>query len=61
MVSVPFDYQSDAAEPTAWPDFLKSIWGDDADSIAVLQEYLGYVSGTGVYRMLAFRRNAFLG
>jgi P4 family phage/plasmid primase-like protien len=54
VVSVPFDYQPDAAEPAAWLDFLKSVWGDDADSIALLQEYMGYVlSGrTDMQKML---------
>lgn len=42
-VSVPFDYQPDAAEPTAWHDFLNSVWPDDATSIQLLQEYFGYV------------------
>ena len=43
FVSVPFDYDPDAPEPTAWLRFLKSVWGDDPDSIALLQEYFGYV------------------
>lgn len=42
-VSVPFDYQPDAAEPTAWLEFLTSVWPDDTKSIALLQEYFGYV------------------
>jgi len=43
LVSVPFDYQDDAAEPQVWLKFLESVWGDDAESIALLQEYIGYV------------------
>jgi putative DNA primase/helicase len=43
LVHVPFAYDSDAADPTAWLDFLASIWGDDDDSIMLLQEYFGYV------------------
>jgi putative DNA primase/helicase len=43
VVSVPFDYQQDAAEPTAWMEFLASVWPDEPDSIALLQEYVGYV------------------
>jgi putative DNA primase/helicase len=43
FVSAPFDYDPDAPEPTAWLGFLKSVWGDDRDSIALLQEYFGYV------------------
>lgn len=54
VVSVPFDYQKDAAEPKAWLAFLKSLWEDDAESIALLQEYVGYVlSGrTDMQKML---------
>ena len=54
LVSVPFAYDPDAAEPTAWLDFLASVWGEDADSIALLQEYIGYVlSGhTDMQKML---------
>ncbi|MFI6779103.1 phage/plasmid primase, P4 family [Nocardia sp. NPDC050412] len=43
IVSVPFDYQHDALEPVAWLEFLASVWPDDPDSIALLQEYTGYV------------------
>jgi putative DNA primase/helicase len=54
VVSVPFDYQQDAAEPTAWMEFLASVWPDEPDSIALLQEYVGYVlSGrTDMQKML---------
>ena len=53
-VSVPFDYQPDTEPPAIWMDFLASIWPDDADSIALLQEYVGYVlSGrTDMQKML---------
>jgi putative DNA primase/helicase len=45
-VSVPFDYDADAAEPSAWKKFLSSVWPDDPDSISLLQEFFGYtVSG----------------
>jgi putative DNA primase/helicase len=43
VVSVPFDYQSDTAEPKVWLDFLASVWCDDKASIALLQQYFGYV------------------
>ena len=55
VVSVPFDYQPRRAEPpTAWLEFLASVWPDDPDSIALLQEYIGYVlSGrTDMQKML---------
>jgi len=43
VVSVPFDYLPDAGEPTVWKDFLTSVWGEDQQSVQLLQEYLGYV------------------
>lgn len=54
VVSVPFDYQPNAPEPTAWLEFLASVWPDDPESIALLQEYIGYVlSGrTDMQKML---------
>jgi putative DNA primase/helicase len=42
FVSVPFDYYPDAPPPRAWFEFLASVWPDDPDSIALLQEYIGY-------------------
>jgi putative DNA primase/helicase len=54
VVSVPFDYREVAAEPVTWLKFLASLWPDDPDSIALLQEYIGYVlSGrTDMQKML---------
>lgn len=43
LVSVPFDYEPNAPEPVVWLSFLASLWGDDHESIALLQEYFGYV------------------
>ena len=43
LVSVPFDYDPHTDEPVEWLDFLASVWGDDRDSIALLQEYFGYI------------------
>jgi putative DNA primase/helicase len=43
LVSVPFDYDPDADEPVEWLDFLTSVWGADADSVALLREYMGYI------------------
>jgi putative DNA primase/helicase len=37
-----FDYQPDAPPPARWLAFLGSLWGDDAESIAALQEWFGY-------------------
>jgi putative DNA primase/helicase len=44
-VAVPFRYEPEAAPPTRWADFLRDLWPDDADadSIATLQEFFGYV------------------
>lgn len=54
VVSVPFAYDRTAGEPTAWLDFLASVWPDDPASIALLQEYIGYIlSGrTDMQKML---------
>lgn len=54
LVAVPFDYDPEAAEPTAWLEFLDSLWPNDPDSIRLLQEYFGYVlSGrTDMHKML---------
>lgn len=54
LVSVPFDFNPDAGKPTSWLGFLDSIWPDDPESVALLQEYLGYVlSGrTDMQKML---------
>jgi putative DNA primase/helicase len=43
LVSVPLDYDPDAPDPEEWLRFLQSLWGDDEDSINLLQEYFGYV------------------
>ncbi|MHC0434027.1 DNA primase family protein [Streptomyces sp. O3] len=42
LVSVPFDYDPDAAAP-AWEAFLQQVWPNDPHSIAALQEWFGYV------------------
>lgn len=53
-VSVPFDYEPNPPTPTAWLQFLNSVWPNDDDSVSLLQEYLGYViSGrTDMQKML---------
>ncbi|MBF6298036.1 NTP-binding protein [Nocardia amamiensis] len=54
LVSVPFDFDPDAPKPAAWLEFLNSVWPDDPESVALLQEYTGYVlSGrTDMQKML---------
>ena len=42
-VSVPFDYDPDARGLVRWLEFLEQLWPDDPDSIAVLQQFFGYV------------------
>jgi putative DNA primase/helicase len=43
LVSVPLDYDPQAPDPTEWLKFLNTLWGDDEASIALLQEWFGYV------------------
>jgi putative DNA primase/helicase len=43
LFDVPLDYDRRAAKPAVWLAFLRSVWGKDSDSIALLQEYFGYV------------------
>ena len=42
-VRVPFDYDPDTPGPTRWLTFLNQLWPDDPESIAALQEWIGYV------------------
>jgi putative DNA primase/helicase len=43
QTAVPFDFDPDARAPARWLAFLEELWADDADSIAALQEWFGYV------------------
>lgn len=49
-----FDYTPDAPEPTEWLSFLNALWPDDAESIALLQEWFGYclTADTSQHKML---------
>jgi P4 family phage/plasmid primase-like protien len=40
--SLPFEYNQSATSPT-WDMFLRSVWGDDQESIDCLQEMFGYI------------------
>ena len=40
---LPFDYDSVAPMPSRWLKFLSELWPDDPESIALLQEWFGYV------------------
>jgi putative DNA primase/helicase len=55
IVSVPFNYNPEAPKPEAWLAFLGTLWPDDDDSVALLQEFIGYiVSGrTDMQKLLA--------
>ncbi|MGV7277025.1 phage/plasmid primase, P4 family [Mycobacterium kansasii] len=41
--ALPFAYEPLAPTPQRWLDFLEEIWPDDSESIALLQEWFGYV------------------
>lgn len=41
--AVPFNYDSAARDPVRWRGFLEQLWGADADQVAALQEWFGYV------------------
>lgn len=43
LSSVPYEYSADADEPKTWLQFLESVWPDDPDSVALIQEWFGYV------------------
>jgi putative DNA primase/helicase len=49
LVSVPFAYHDDPGEPVEWLRFLESVWGDDAASTMLLQEYIGYLLSGHTY------------
>lgn len=43
LVSVPFAYSPDAPKPERWLRFLDQLWPGDPDSVALLQDWFGYV------------------
>jgi putative DNA primase/helicase len=49
-----YDYRKSAKTPKVWLEFLDSIWGNDPESIATLQEWFGYclTSRTDLQKML---------
>ena len=38
-----YDFRIDAPRPAAWLDFLDVLWARDPESIAALQEWIGYL------------------
>lgn len=43
LSALPVSYDADSGEPVEWLRFLASIWPDDSESIATLQELAGYL------------------
>ena len=43
QVSVPFEYDPDALDPTRWLGFLQDLWPDDETAPNALAEWCGYV------------------
>jgi putative DNA primase/helicase len=41
--AVPFSYDPGAAKPVEWLKFLDSLWPNDPESVALLQEWFGYM------------------
>lgn len=41
--AAPFDYDPRAPRPTRWLAFLESLWPQDREAVAALQEVLGYI------------------
>lgn len=37
-----FEYDANAAAPEEWLKFLEQLWGDDDESVQLLQEWMGY-------------------
>jgi len=37
-----FDYEPDPEPPERWIKFLEQLWGDDLESVYLLQEWMGY-------------------
>mgnify|MGYP001563081109 CR=1 FL=1 len=40
--SLPFDYNPEAPKPAHWVEFLNQLWGEDTESVALVQEWFGY-------------------
>lgn len=54
LSALPYPFDPSAASPARWLKFLRQLWKDDDESIALLQEWFGYVlSGdTSLHKML---------
>lgn len=49
-----FDYEPDPEPPERWVKFLEQLWGDDLESVELLQEWMGYclTADTSQHKML---------
>jgi putative DNA primase/helicase len=43
LYALPYAYDPNAPQPREWLSFLKSIWGNDEEAIATLQQIIGYL------------------
>lgn len=52
--AIDFDYDPDPEPPERWIRFLEQLWGDDLESVELLQEWMGYslVADTSQQKML---------
>ena len=52
--AIDFEYDPNAEPPERWISFLEQLWGDDLESVALLQEWMGYslVADTSQQKML---------
>lgn len=54
VTALPFSYQRSVPAPSRWLAFLKTLWGEDTDSVKLLQEVMGYlVSGRTDFQKIA--------
>jgi putative DNA primase/helicase len=49
-----FDYDPNTAEPREWLKFLRSVWLDDPECVATLQEIFGYLVSAETRQQKAF-------
>ena len=52
---LPYDYDPEVAEPAELLRFLRSIWGEDPESIASFQEMLGYILTPETWMQVIFQ------
>jgi putative DNA primase/helicase len=55
--ALPFAFDPAAPSPSGWLQFLNQLWGDDVDSMATLQEWMGYVLGATLDSRKCFCRS----